>query len=194
MKPNAGASRIMFRNGSKTGTWTLRDTLTTTSETLTTYPCVHHFDNWTNPTMDLNFKLVNEVYYAATVVTTVNAYSEYYSTFINEMTNRAGQIVNLYVKWDAMDIKSRDFGKLKMINGALFRLNLIKEFAPDVQATTNIELVKVLKAKKGRRLQIPVPKKPFGKADVITSLQGVAPNSVVFVGGGGSKDIFLIRG
>lgn len=147
-KPNAGAPRIMFRNGLKTGSWTFNDTVGTGGEFLTTYPCVHHFNNWQNPTMDLNFKLVNEIYYTATIVTSANCYSEYYSTFINEMTSPAGKIVNLSVHWNEIDIKNRDFGKLLMIDGSLFRLNLIKEFSADVQTTTEIELVKVLKAKK----------------------------------------------
>ena len=153
-KPNAGAARIMFRNGLKTGSWTFNDTVGLGGEFLTTYPCVHHFDNWQNPTMDLNFKLVNEVYYTATIVTSANCYSEYYSTFINEMTSPAGKIVNLSVHWNEIDIKNRDFGKLLMIDGSLFRLNLIKEFSADVQTTTEIELVKVLKAKKRAGKQI----------------------------------------
>ena len=153
-KPNAGAPRIMFRNGLKTGSWTFRDTVGTGFELLNSYPCVHHFDDWQNPTMDLNFKLVNEVYYTTTIVTSTNSFSEYYSTFINEMTSPAGKIVNLSVYWDEIDIKNRDFGKLLMIDGSLFRLNLIKEFSADVQATTEIELVKVLKAKKRAGKQI----------------------------------------
>ena len=153
-KPNAGPGRIMFRNGLKSGSWTFADTVGTGFELLNTYPCIHHFDNWQNPTIDLNFKLVNEVYYTATIVTSANCYSEYYSTFINEMTSPAGKIVNLSVHWNEIDIKNRDFGKLLMIDGSLFRLNLIKEFSADVQTTTEIELVKVLKAKKRAGKQI----------------------------------------
>jgi hypothetical protein len=153
-KPNAGAPRIMFRNGLKPGSWTFNDTVGAGGEFLSSYPCVHHFDNWQNPTMDLNFKLVNEVYYTATIVTSANCYSEYYSTFINEMTSPAGKIVNLSVHWNEIDIKNRDFGKLLMIDGSLFRLNLIKEFSADVQTTTEIELVKVLKARKRAGKQI----------------------------------------
>lgn len=154
VKANAGAARIMFRNGLKNGNWTFNDTIGTGGEFLSTYPCVHHFDDWQNPKMDLNFKLVNELYYTATIVTSANCYSEYYSTFINEMTSPAGKIVNLSVHWNEIDIKNRDFGKLLMIDGSLFRLNLIKEFSADVQTTTEIELVKVLKARKRAGKQI----------------------------------------
>jgi hypothetical protein len=197
VKQNAGAPRIMFRNGLKTGSWTLRDTVGTASEVLTTYPCVHHFDNYTNPTMDLNFRLVDEVFYTTTVVTTKNCYSEYYSVFINEMTSPAGQLVTCSVKWDEQTIKARDFGKFLMINGGLFRLNAIKEFSADVEASTEIELVKVLKARKNRRFQITRP--PYvnilGVGD-LASPEGVGGDTGVIVGGfgqvnGNSK---IIRG
>jgi hypothetical protein len=117
---------------------------------VTSYPCVHHFDNWEVPKFDLSFKLVNEVFYTASVVTTVNCYSEYYSQFINEMTSPAAARWIVSVKWDEIDVKDRDWRKLLMIDGALFRLNEIKEFSADVQPTTEIELVKVLSAKKRR--------------------------------------------
>jgi len=197
VKQNAGAPRIMFRNGLKTGSWTLRDTVGTASEVLTTYPCVHHFDNYTNPTMDLNFRLVDEVFYTTTVVSTKNCYSEYYSVFINEMTSPAGQLVTCSVKWDEQTIKARDFGKFLMINGGLFRLNAIKEFSADVEASTEIELVKVLKARKNRRFQITRP--PYvnilGVGD-LASPEGVGGDTGVIVGGfgqvnGNSK---IIRG
>lgn len=154
LKPLAGPPRLMFRQGLVNGNIVLRNT--TTSESLTQYGGLHHFDSRTSPTFDLNFKLVNELYYTTNVITTKNSYSEYYSTFINEMISKAGQIVNASLYWTEIDIKNRDWGKLLMIDGALFRLNLIKEFSADVQATTEIELVKVLKAKKSRRFNIPI--------------------------------------
>lgn len=154
LKPLDGPPRLMFRQGLVNGNIVLRNA--TVSESLTQYGGLHHFDNFTNPTFDLNFKLVNELYYTTNVITTKNSFSEYYSTFINEMISKAGQIINLSVYWNEIDIKNRDWGKLLMIDGALFRLNLIKEFSADVQTTTDIELVKVLKAKKSRRFNIPI--------------------------------------
>lgn len=162
LRPNAGPPRIMFRNGQKTGTITLRDNDTTASETVTAYPCVHHFDDWEDPEMDLNFKLVSEVFYAAMVVTTGNCYSEYYSAFINEMTSPAGAIWSLSVKWDEIDIRDRDWRRLLMIDGALFRLNEIKEFAADVNPTTEIELVKVLRANKRSKVKVTTDRLPPG--------------------------------
>jgi hypothetical protein len=152
----------MFRNGQKTGSIVLRDNDTTASETVNAYPSVHHFDDWGDPDMDLNFKLVNEVFYAATVVTTTNCYSEYYSQFITEMVSPAGALWMLSVKWDEYDIKGRDWRKLLMIDGALFRLNEIKEFSADVSPTTEVELVKVLRANKRSTVKVTTDRLPPG--------------------------------
>lgn len=183
IKPNAGDPVICFRNGSKTGSWTFKDTVGTGQEVLTTYPCVHHFNNWNSPTFDLAFRLVNEVFYVATNVTNNNCYSAYYFDFINEMTSSAGQIVNTYVYWKETDIKDLDFSKFKMINGALFRLNEIKEFAPETEDSTKIELVKVLKAKKKNRQNLTIPKIAPASASFVGSPVGVGVDTGVSSGG-----------
>lgn len=157
-KPVEGSARVMFRNGLKTGSWTFRDSLTTASETLTTYPCVHHFDNWLAPRFDLNFSLVDEVFYTATVVTTTNTYSEYYERFIEELTSPDGKLVSLYVHWSTTDVKGRNFAKLIMFNGALFRLNKIIDFDDNISNVTKIELTKVLQAKSANRRVISNPR------------------------------------
>ena len=188
IKGNKGAPRLCFRNGLKAGAWTFRNTDDPTQwEALTTYPCIHHFNNWNNPTFDLNFKLVSEVYYAATIVTTVNSFSEYYSVFINELTNRAGQLVRLYAKWSTQLVRDKDFARLQMIDGALFRLNKILDFDESAQATTKIELVKVLQAKKRRVIQLIDKKIAIRTTPIITAPVGVnedigyvqTPNSTV---------------
>lgn len=189
IKPNAGDPVICFRNGSKTGSWTFKDTVGTGQEVLTTYPCIHHFNNWNNPTFDLAFRLVNEVFYVATNVTNNNCYSAYYFDFINEMTSSAGQIVNTYVYWKETDIKDLDFSKFKMINGALFRLNEIKEFAPETEDSTKIELVKVLKAKKKNRQNLTVPRIAPTSASFVGSPLGVGVDTGV--SNGGKNDVLV---
>lgn len=195
MKPNSGAPRIMFWNGLQSGSWTLRDTVGTGSEVLTTYPSVHHFDDWTNPTFDLNFKLVSEVYYTASIVTTKNSFSEYYSTFINEMTSPAGQLAKLSVTFDEQDIKNRDFRKLLMINGGLFRLNKINEFSADVKTSTEIELVKVLKAKKKRRQTFTIAVGANTEPEVIKNPPGQGIGAGVWSGATSTgQEIFIVKG
>lgn len=184
-KPVEGAPRIMFRNPMKTGSWTFRDSLTTASENLTTYPCVHHFDDWQNPNFDLNFSLVDEVFYTATVVTTYNIYSEYYEKFINELTSSDGRLVSMYVHWNSSNVKNRNFGKLLMYNGALFRLNKIIDFDDNVTNKNKIELTKVLNADSPRRRKITNPRKITGliSAPLITGTPGVGTGTPVINGG-----------
>lgn len=149
VKGNKGNPRVMMWNGLKNGSWTFRNTDDPTDfQVLTTYPCVHHFDNWENPTFDLNFQLIERVYYPASLVTTINCFSEYYSIITNEMTSPNGRIVDVYVKWNENDVKNRDFSLFIMIDGALFRLNKISDFDNDKSTSVKIQLLKVLKANK----------------------------------------------
>jgi hypothetical protein len=160
-KPTDNVARVMFRCAMKTGTWTLRDTVGSGQETLTTYPLVHHFDAFSSPTFDLNFQLVAEVFYTATSVTTQNAFSVYHEDFINEVTTADGKLVTLYVHWNVNDVKRRDFSKLIMYNGVLFRLNKIMDFDDNISTVTKIELIKVLKARsKNRRAVSVIPIRP----------------------------------
>lgn len=199
IKGNKGNSRIMMWNGLKSGTWTFRNTDDPTSyQVLTTYPCVHHFDDWESPTFDLNFQLVERVFYTATIVTTTNCYSEYYSTFINEITSPLGRIIDLYVKWNEYNVKDRDFSKLIMWDGALFRLNFIKDFDSDKAASCKVELIKVLDAKKRIGKQVgntsqsnsdiatDFVSSPYGTGED-TGVIGTVPNNVLI-------DSKLIRG
>tara|TARA_R110000822_G_scaffold26529_5_gene79812 strand:- start:634 stop:2922 length:2289 start_codon:yes stop_codon:yes gene_type:complete len=158
MSPNKGEPRVMMRNGLKAGNWTFRDALNpANSQQLTTYPSVHHFDNWSSPGYDLNFQLVYELFYTATNVTTVNSFSEYYFESVNEMTNAAGKSLLGYFKLNPYLVKTIDFSKLKMINGTLWRLNEVLDFDDNIQATTKCELIKVLNAKSPNRTGYAIP-------------------------------------
>lgn len=190
-KPVEGSARIMFRNGLKSGAWTFRDALTTSSENMSTYPCVHHFDNWQAPRFDLNFSLVDEVFYTATVVTTTNIYSEYYERFVNELTSPDGKLVSLYVHWSTTDVKGRNFAKLIMFNGALFRLNKIIDFDENISTITKIELTKVLQAQSANRRVISNPRKTPGILDASVLVGAPLVGTGTPVINGGSKGQIL---
>ena len=155
-KVTSGVPRIMYRNGMKPGIWQL---IGSTTNEFSAYPSVHHFDNWQNPTYDLNFELVNEVYYATNVVTTVNTYSEYYAASVNEIISKEGKYVSLYRKMNNLQIEKLDWSKLLMWNGALFRFNKILDFDSEVTEVTKIEIIKVIEAKSFNRKQITTAKK-----------------------------------
>jgi hypothetical protein len=156
-KPCKPVPRIMNRLGLVSGGWTLKNADGGAQQDFTTYPAVHHFNSRTNPTFDLNFMLVDEVYYPTTVVTTTNAFSEYYFDMINEIVSPEGKLISAYFRLDNEMIEDFNFKRLIMINGALFRVNKIIDFDSDIQATTKVELIKVLSAKSRNRKQLNLP-------------------------------------
>jgi hypothetical protein len=179
--------RIMNRLGLITGGWSLQSADGVVQQSFATYPAVHHFNSRTNPTFDLNFMLVDEVYYPTTVVTTVNSFSEYYFDMINEIVSPEGKLISAYFRLDNELIESFNLKRLVMVNGALFRVNKIIDFDSDIQATTKVELIKVLRPKTRNRVQLTLPiatlpgdvidPNPFDPTtdDIISS----PPNSVI---------------
>jgi hypothetical protein len=139
--------------------WTFRNAANEqSSETQqSTYPLVHHFNSLTSPTFDLNFMLVDELFYVATIATTVNSFSEYYFDMINEIVSPESKLVELSVRLTPKDITNLNFKRLKMIDGALFRLNKVIDFDSEIQATTKVELIKVLRARNSGRVQLTLP-------------------------------------
>lgn len=144
IKPFKGKPRVYFYNGLKTGNWRLKDVLSGLFDDLTDYPSIHHFDDWENPTFDLNFQLPEELYYTTTDITFINLWSEYYRDFIQELTGRDSKIIDLFLRLNAEDIRALDFGKLKNIDGVLWRLNEIKDFDNTATESTKCTLMKYL--------------------------------------------------
>lgn len=203
VKPFKGKPRCYIWNGLKTGSWKLTDVDGVLSDNLTTYPSVHHFDNWSAPTFDLNFGLPAELQYVTNVITNANMFSVYHRTFIREMTGRDSKIIEAAFKLNSHLINKLDFGKLKMINGVLFRLNQISDFDDNVTESTHAELVKVIAANKPKTFTTITTVKPAKKEiSVITSpltpMVGVSPilSSVISGGlpGGSTQQATLIRG
>ena len=73
---------------------------------------------------------------------------------MNELTNRAGQLVTLSVKWGNLTVKDKSFAKLQMLDGAMYRLNKIIDFDYEASPVTKIELVKVIDARKKATIQL----------------------------------------
>ena len=130
----------------KSGNWRLTDTDGVTYTDYSTYPCVHHFDNYQNPTFDLNWGLPIQLAYKNNVVTTDNLYNRYHERFIKEITGKDSKIVELYVKLNSNHIANLDFSKSIMWNGVLFRLNEVRDFDNNLTTSTQIEIVRIIEA------------------------------------------------
>ena len=187
IKPYKGKPRIYLWNGLKNGAWRLTDTNPSTYTDLTTYPSVHHFDNWENPSFDLNWGLPILFDYNATSVTTDNLYNRYHSRFVRELTGRDSKIVELYAKISVNDINQLDFSKLVMINGSLFRLNQIMDFDSNVTDSTKMELVKIIEADSPNTIIIDWQTN-YVQQGLTTSPSGVGTDTGVL--NGGNNDVY----
>lgn len=179
VKPFKGKPRIYIWNGLKTGAWRLSNVNTSSFEDLTTYPSVHHFDNFQNPTFDLNFGLPIELQYVTNVITNANMFNIYHRPFIQEITGRDSKIIEASFKLNSYLINKLDFGKLKMINGVLFRLNTISDFDDSKTESTKVELVKVIAANKPRTGRTIATTKPAQKKPLIISPGATLPGQSV---------------
>jgi len=181
-KPYKGKPKLYFYNGLKAGAFRLTTVNKLTNSDETSYPSVHHFDNWENPTFDLNFELVKRIYYgnASTKVTTNNLFSKFHEKFIKEITGRDSKIVDCYAYLTNTDVSELDFSKLIMLNGVLFRLNEIKSFDTNSSDSTNIELVRIIEGDSPQTVVIDFGSRPNTRPIIIGG-----GNTGVLIGGFG---------
>lgn len=186
IKPYKGKPRIFIWNGLKAGGWRLSDNVISTYEDLTTYPSVHHFDNWQSPTFDLNWGLPEELQYITSVVTNKNLFTGYHRDFLLDITGRDSKILQAYFKLNGNMIAKMNFGKLKMINGVLFRLNEIKDFDDTVEESTFCELIKIVASNKPKTFLTLSTTTPAVKHPVVVSpigAGGISASTGVLIGG-----------
>ena len=158
---------------------------------------MHHFDDYENPTFDLNFKLVRRLYYTSGDFTNINTYTEYYYQFINELTNTSGQIVALYRRYKDTEIRDLDFTYLRMWNGHLFRLNGVTDYDGDKSESTKIELIKVLEAKNSKAITLAIPPRDGGDVSGISQSPDGVGQDVGLISGGDNEVLensAIIRG
>jgi hypothetical protein len=82
---------------------------------------------------------------------------------------------------------------LKMIDGALFRLNRVVDFDSDIAATTKVELIKVLRARNSGRVQLTLPLVGL-PADIIAPQPSDPTGGVIRTPQNGIFSPLIIRG
>lgn len=196
-EPYKGKPKLYFYNGMKSGTFRMVDVDQIGYEDLSSYPCVHHFDDFENPTFDLNFELPQKIYYGntSTVITTANLFSVYHEKFIREITGRDSKFVNLFAKLDAARINTLNFRKLIMWRGSLFRLNEIKDFDSDRSSSTAAELIRVIEGDSPNTQVIAVSVSSNSGFPVMIGGNGVNEDVPVMNGGKGiSSSSKILKG
>lgn len=199
-KPFKGKPRIFMLNGLKAGAWRFTNVAVTTNPTtyedLTAYPAVHHFLNFQAPTFDLNWGLPQELQYTTNVITNLNLFSRYHRDFVLDITGKDSKILRASFKLNSSMIEKMDFGKLKMINGVLFRLNEIVDFESTNNSTTECELVKIVAAKKPKTFISLTTTKPAKKEPprVVSPVGAAGVSASTGVVRGGRNDALATTG
>ncbi len=108
--------------------------------TNSTYPYAGHVDDPFTWTEDLNFGLVNEVYYDDNVttitVTDNNLVNKYYSEMIQTYTATNSKIATGWFNVNPRDFKTWSFDKLYHFENAFWRLQKIENFNPTGETLT----------------------------------------------------------
>jgi len=103
------------------------------------------------------------------------------------MTGRDSKILKAFFKISSLMISTMNWGKLKMINGVLYRLNEIKDFNSNSNDTTFAELIKIVEARKPKTfVTLETSKQSKVTATTVTSpIDGVGLSATVGVLSGG---------
>jgi len=117
------------------------------TDTFVEYPYAGHFDDPYNPTLDINFGLVKEVYYDDNindiVATDNNLVNKYHAKLLREITDPDSKIVKAYVHLTPLSYVNFTFDKLYYFDFAYFRLQKIEGYNPVAEETTLCTFLKV---------------------------------------------------
>lgn len=143
--PQVPNIRILYANGPKP-TLIPWDYVQYVAYKSDTYGSVSHVDNEINPTIDLNFGVLNETYYTypSATFTTNNLYNRFHKDMLVNLVNRDSKVLIAYLWLTLSDIQNFTFRKKYFIKDAYYIINKIIDYNPYNQTSTKCELIKVL--------------------------------------------------
>lgn len=98
--------------------------------TQTRYCYAGHFDDPDVPNADLNFGIPKELYFSlVSGALSNNLFNTYYSSYIAEITDKDSRLVTCKIKFKESDIFNLDFGRFVFVDGVLYRLIKIVDYA-----------------------------------------------------------------
>lgn len=115
------------------------------------YPYSGHFDDPYNPTLDINFGLVREVFYSSSplnpiTVTNNNLFNKYTSRMIRQFTDKRSRIVECYAWINNKRWNEWDFKKDYYFDNAYHRLYKVFDYNPSSDSTTKCQFLKLADA------------------------------------------------
>ena len=103
---------------------------TTILDTRTNYLYAGHFDNPDVPNADLNFGATKELYFTlVSGALSNNVFNSFYSSYMAEITDKDSRLVTCKMKFKESDIYNLDFGRFVFVDGVLYRLIKIVDYA-----------------------------------------------------------------
>ena len=113
--------------------------------TYNVFPYAGHLDDPNEPTIDINFGALKQLYFDLTGGTLSNTlFNAYYSPYMAEITDKDSRLVTAKIKLNEQDIFNLDFSRLIWIDGALYRLVKIIDYTPG--EICSVELLRVIYA------------------------------------------------
>lgn len=116
---------------------------TTILSTETRYCYAGHFDDPDVPNADLNFGIPKELYFSLiSGALSNNLFNTYYSSYMAEITDKDSRLVTCKMKFNEKDIYNLDFGRFIWMDGVLYRLIKIVDYADN--NVCEVQLLRVI--------------------------------------------------
>jgi len=110
--------------------WYIRNNGANISSALTNYGYAGHLDNPDAPNSDINFGATKELYFTLVAgALSNNLFNAYYSSYIAEITDKDSRLLTVKMHLTNKDIFNLDFGRFIWIDGVLYRLIKIYDYA-----------------------------------------------------------------
>lgn len=111
------------------------------------FPYAGHLDNPYLSYFDLNFGLLEKIYFSyldgsAVSLTDANLFKTYYKTFIDEIAGKDSKMIRAWFRLRPLDIEEADFSKIYYLMGQYFRLNKIIDHEIGRESLTQCEFIK----------------------------------------------------
>jgi hypothetical protein len=120
-------------------------TLSTTLGTFANYGYAGHLDDPDNPSNDLNFGALKELFFIlVTGDLSKTQFNLYWSSYMAEITDKDSKLLTAKFYLTPNDIFNLSFAKYVVVDGVLFRLNKITDYNVSIPSDCEVELLKVI--------------------------------------------------
>jgi hypothetical protein len=134
------------------------------TDTFVEYPYSGHWDDPFDPTLDISFGIVKEVFYDDNINTVNwtdnNLVNKYHGKFLREITDPDSKIVKAYVHLKPLTYYNFTFDKLYYFKFAYFRLLSVEGYNPTSEETTLCTFLKINNAGEFTATTRPLTGKP----------------------------------